>query len=134
MLDGRICVISGASRGLGRSVAELLASHGAALALCARGERELQVAADAIRRKHGREVVTAALDVRDIDAVRDFARTTERDLGAAYAVVNNAAVLGPVGRVDEVDLEEWKSALEVNVVGAVSMCSAFVPQMAEDTK
>jgi NAD(P)-dependent dehydrogenase (short-subunit alcohol dehydrogenase family) len=38
--------------------------------------------------------------------------------------------LGPVGRVDEVDLEEWKSALEVNVVGVVSMCSAFVPQMA----
>src|SRR5256885_16704241 len=122
MLDGRICIISGASRGLGRSVAELLASHGAALALCARGERELQVAADAIRRKHGCEVVTAALDVRDIDAVRDFARTTERDLGAAYAVVNNAAVLGPARRVARGELAGWERRPRGDAVGSLTSC------------
>ncbi len=129
-LGGRVLVVSGASRGLGRGITDLLAREGAALALCARGEPELQAAADDLRQQHGVEVVTAALDVRDAGAVRDFARGTERELGAVYGVVNNAAGLGPVGRVDEVDLGEWKRALEVNVVGVVNMCAAFVPQMA----
>jgi NAD(P)-dependent dehydrogenase (short-subunit alcohol dehydrogenase family) len=129
-LGGKACVVSGAGRGLGRGIADLVARHGAGLALCARGERELQTVADDLRRRHGVEVLTAALDVRDAGALRDFARATEREVGAAYGVVNNAAGLGPVGRVDDVDLEEWSHALEVNVVGVVNMCAAFVPQMA----
>jgi NAD(P)-dependent dehydrogenase (short-subunit alcohol dehydrogenase family) len=129
-LNGRVCIVTGASRGLGRGIAGLLAEQGAALALCARGERELETAADGLRRQHGVEVLTAALDVCDADAVRDFAHATEHAVGAAYAVVNNAAVLGPVGRIDEVDLEEWKRALEVNIVGVATICAAFVPQMA----
>jgi NAD(P)-dependent dehydrogenase (short-subunit alcohol dehydrogenase family) len=129
-LEGRACVVSGAGRGLGRGVADLLAQQGAALALCARGEHELHAAAEDIRRQHGVEVLTAGLDVRDAGAVHDFARATEREVGAVHGVVNNAAGLGPVGRVDEVDLEEWTRALEVNVVGVVNMCAAFAPQMA----
>jgi NAD(P)-dependent dehydrogenase (short-subunit alcohol dehydrogenase family) len=129
-LDGRVCVVSGGSRGLGRSIADLLAGQGAALALCARGERELQATAEELRREHGREVLAAALDVREASAVTDFARAAERQLGAAYALVNNAAVLGPVGAIDEIDLGEWARALEVNVVGVVNMCAAFAPQMA----
>ena len=129
-LGGRACVVSGAGRGLGRGIADVLARQGASLALCARGERELEAAADDLRREHGVEVVTAALDVRDAGAVRDFALATEREIGPVYGLVNNAAGLGPVGRVDEVDLEEWKRALEVNVVGVVNVCAAFVPQMA----
>jgi 3-oxoacyl-[acyl-carrier protein] reductase len=129
-LAGRVCVVSGASRGLGRAVSDLLAGHGATLALCARGEQGLQTAADDIRRKHGGTVLTAAVDVADKSAVEDFARTTEREVGAASAVVNNAAVLGPVGRIHEIDLDEWRRALDVNVVGVASMCAAFVPQMA----
>jgi 3-oxoacyl-[acyl-carrier protein] reductase len=129
-LTGRVCVVSGGSRGLGRSIADLLAGQGAALAVCARGERELQAAAEELRREHGREVFAAALDVRDERAVADFARATEQELGAAYALVNNAAVLGPVGAIDEIDLGEWARALEVNVVGVLNMCAAFAPHMA----
>jgi NAD(P)-dependent dehydrogenase (short-subunit alcohol dehydrogenase family) len=129
-LAGKVCVVSGGSRGLGRSIADLLAGQGAALAVCARGERELQAAADELRRRYGREVFAAALDVRDETAVAEFARAAERELGAAYALVNNAAVLGPVGGLHEIDLAEWTRALEVNVVGVVNMCAAFAPQMA----
>jgi NAD(P)-dependent dehydrogenase (short-subunit alcohol dehydrogenase family) len=130
-LAGKACVVTGASRGLGRAIADLLAGQGAALALCARGEKDLQVAADDIRGKHAGPVLTAALDVRDFAAVEDFARATEREIGSASALVNNAAVLGPVGRIDEIDLEEWRWALDVNVVGVASVCAAFVPQIAE---
>jgi NAD(P)-dependent dehydrogenase (short-subunit alcohol dehydrogenase family) len=130
LVGGRACVVSGAGRGLGRGIADLFARQGAALALCARGERELQTAADDLRRQHGVEILTAALDVRDAAAVRDFARATEREIGAAYGLVNNAAALGPVGRIDEVDLGDWKRAFEANVVGVANMCAAFAPQMA----
>jgi NAD(P)-dependent dehydrogenase (short-subunit alcohol dehydrogenase family) len=129
-LDGKVCVVSGGSRGLGRSIADLLAGQGAALALCARGARELRAAAEALRREHGREVFASELDVRDARAVAEFASAAERELGAAHAVVNNAAVLGPVGAIGEIDLGEWTRALEVNVGGVVNMCAAFASQMA----
>lgn len=129
-LAGKVCVVSGGSRGLGRSVAHLLAGQGAAIAICARGERELRTAAEELRRDHGREVFAGALDVRDARAVAEFADATERELGASFALINNAAVLGPVGAIDEIDLDEWTRALEINVAGVVNMCAAFAPQMA----
>jgi NAD(P)-dependent dehydrogenase (short-subunit alcohol dehydrogenase family) len=45
--------------------------------------------------------------------------------------VNNAAVLGPVGRIDTIDLDAWRQAIEVNVVGVANLCAVFAPQMAE---
>jgi NAD(P)-dependent dehydrogenase (short-subunit alcohol dehydrogenase family) len=129
-LAGRACVVTGASRGLGRAIADLLADSGAALAICARGEHDLQKAAGDLRRKHDATVFEAALDVRDTAAVEDFARASEREIGVPSALVNNAAVLGPVGRIDEIDLEEWRRALDVNLFGVASVCAAFVPRMA----
>jgi 3-oxoacyl-[acyl-carrier protein] reductase len=123
--------VSGASRGLGRGIAHLLAAEGASLALCARGERQLRAAADEIRQKYDTPVLVAALDVRDADGVRDFAEHSRRELGPAYALVNNAAVLGPVGRIDAVDLDEWQRALEINVAGVANLCAAFAPQMVD---
>jgi NAD(P)-dependent dehydrogenase (short-subunit alcohol dehydrogenase family) len=123
--------VSGASRGLGRGIAHVLAAEGASLALCARGERQLQAAADEIHEKHDIPVLVAALDVRDPGAVRDFAQESRRVLGPAYALINNAAVLGPVGRIDAVDLDEWQRAFEINVGGVANLCAAFAPQMAD---
>jgi NAD(P)-dependent dehydrogenase (short-subunit alcohol dehydrogenase family) len=130
-LRGRVCVVTGASRGLGRAIAELLAAEGMSLALCARGERQLRVAADDLRGKYGMPVFKAALDVRAAGAVREFAEDSRRVLGPAYALVNNAAVLGPVGRIDTVDLEAWRQAIEVNVAGVANLSAAFAPQMAD---
>jgi NAD(P)-dependent dehydrogenase (short-subunit alcohol dehydrogenase family) len=130
-LRGRVCVVTGASRGLGRAIAELLAAEGMSLALCARGERQLHAAAETIREKYGIPVFKAALDVRAAAAVHEFAEDSRRVLGPAYALVNNAAVLGPVGRIDTVDLEAWRQAIEVNVAGVANLSAAFAPQMTD---
>ena len=74
-------------------------------------------------------VVARALDVVDAGAVADFAAAVERTLGPAYAVVNNAAVLGPVGPVGTVDLGAWRDALVTDVFGTVSVTAAFVGQL-----
>jgi NAD(P)-dependent dehydrogenase (short-subunit alcohol dehydrogenase family) len=126
-----VCIVSGASRGLGRAIAHLLAGEGMSLALCARGEDQLEMTADEIRRKYDVPVLATPLDVRDPAAVRNFARESRRVLGLAHGLVNNAAVLGPVGRIDEIDLDEWRQALEINVAGVANLCAAFAPQMAD---
>jgi 3-oxoacyl-[acyl-carrier protein] reductase len=130
-LRGRVCVVTGASRGLGRGIAQLLAAEGASLAVCARGEVELHATADELREKYGVSVFAAALDVRSTEAVRAFAADTRRSLGPVHALVNNAAVLGPVGRIDTLDLDAWRHALEINVAGVANLCAALAPQMAE---
>jgi NAD(P)-dependent dehydrogenase (short-subunit alcohol dehydrogenase family) len=130
-LSSRVCVVGGASRGLGRGIARLLAAEGASLALCARGERQLEASAHEIRGEYDVPVFAAALDVSSAEAVRDFADGSRSALGLAHALVNNAAVLGPVGGIDTVDLEEWHRTLGINVGGVVNLCAAFAPQMLE---
>lgn len=124
-----VCVISGASRGLGRTIAEHLATTRSSLALCARGADDLASFADELRSAHDVEVFARAVDVADCDAVAEFAQLTEEHLGPADALINNAGQLGPVGRIDTVSLSDWKTAFDTNVMGVVHMTSSFVPQM-----
>jgi NAD(P)-dependent dehydrogenase (short-subunit alcohol dehydrogenase family) len=129
-LVGKTCVVTGASRGFGRAVADHLARRGATLALCARTNGDLEATATALR-SHGGSVVTASADVSDEEAVRRFAATVATQVGAVHALVNNAGILGPVGRVDQLDLSGWQRALLVNTLGVVHSVAAFAPLMAE---
>ncbi len=128
-LEGRVCVVTGASRGIGASIAAHFAARGASLVLCARGGAELARTADMLRERHGCEVVAEAVDVTDAAALERLAAIAEKQLGPPYALVNNAGALGPIGRIDEVDLAEWRHALDVNVVGVAHAYHAFVPRM-----
>jgi 3-oxoacyl-[acyl-carrier protein] reductase len=128
-LAGKTCVVTGASRGLGRAIAEFVASQGATLALCARTAADLDATAAALRDTWGADVITRALDVRDEKALRAFAATVAAEAPPVHALVNNAGVLGPVGRVDTVPLAEWQDAFAVNVVGVVAATAVFVPLM-----
>jgi NAD(P)-dependent dehydrogenase (short-subunit alcohol dehydrogenase family) len=127
---GGVCIVTGASRGLGAAIAEHLAAQGgASLALCARGADELEAVAASIRDAHGTEVLTAAVDVADEAAVRRFADAVAQWARPVRAVINNAGMLGPVGRLDTLDLGGWRTAFSVNVVGVVHVTAAFVPLM-----
>jgi len=129
-LSGHTCVVSGASRGLGLAIAEHLASRDADLALCARTASELDAAAAAIRSRCGVRVLPMVADVADELAVASFARTVEAEFGSVFAVINNAGILGPVGSIHEVALNDWRAALSINVLGVAHMIAAFVPLMA----
>jgi NAD(P)-dependent dehydrogenase (short-subunit alcohol dehydrogenase family) len=127
--DGRVCVVTGASRGLGRAIARHLGSNGWSLALCARGLDALTATASEIERDFSVPVVAERVDVADGAAVVGFADAVQSSLGPAYALVNNAGVLGPVGGIDAVDVSAWHDALDVNLLGVMHMMRAFVPQM-----
>lgn len=126
----RPVVITGASRGFGAALTRHFAGLGHDVAVCARNASSLESLASELRDDLGVAVVTAPLDVTDAVAVGAFAALVAGELGPSCAVVNNAGILGPVGPVDQIDITAWRRALEVNVVGTVTVTAAFVPQLA----
>ena len=124
----RACVITGAGRGLGRALAVHVAGIGYEVAMCSRTAAELDDAVAEVQRAGGR-ASGHIVDVSDPGAVADFAARVDREHGPVWAVVNNAAVLGPVGPIDAVDVEHWMQAVTVDVGGVVAVTRAFVPQM-----
>lgn len=122
-LGGRVAIVTGASRGLGLEIARAYAAAGASLLLTARDEAALHEAASSI----DGEVAVEPGDVsRPEDAERVVAAALER-FGSLQILVNNAGVYGPKGLLEDVDWEEWRRAVEINLYGSVLMCRAAVP-------
>lgn len=142
-LEGRVAVITGAARGLGRSHALTFAGEGADLALldvCGDGagspyamstRKQLETTAIECRRL-GSRVVTAAADVRDAAAVEAAVGEARAELDHVDVLVNNAGVLGPGGCfAHELDEAQWNLVLDVNLSGAWRCAKAVLPHMLE---
>ncbi|MGO9876938.1 MAG: SDR family NAD(P)-dependent oxidoreductase [Acidimicrobiia bacterium] len=127
--QARPVVVTGASRGLGAALARHFAQLGHDVAVCARTPTDLQQLAAELHDAHSVAVVAEPVDVIDEAGIRTFAARVADELGPCCAVVNNAGILGPVGPLDQLDLKAWRHALEVNVIGAVTVTAAFLPQM-----
>jgi len=114
-LDGMTAVVTGAARGLGRSVAYGFAKEGASLHIC-----------DRIEMPEIEGATNYTLDLRDRDASRDFAEEVARKAGRVDILVNNAAVLHytPIGGVSD---EEWDDIIAVNLTAPFVLCRAFLP-------
>ena len=127
-LRGRVALVAAASQGLGRAAAEALAAEGARIALCARDEKRLRSAADAIRRKHKVEVVARAFDVTHAGLVHAFVGSVVKKFGRLDICVTNAGG-PPAGGFLSHSLEAWKKAVELNFLSVVSFCQAVIPHM-----
>jgi NAD(P)-dependent dehydrogenase (short-subunit alcohol dehydrogenase family) len=128
VLDGQVAIVSGAGRGIGLAIAKTLAEAGAAVALVARTEADITLAASTIQRAGGRAMPFAA-DVTHITDIREVVDRTERDLGPVTLLVNNAGTPGPVGPDWEIDAAEWWRCVEVSVHGAFVCSQAVLPRM-----
>ena len=131
-LDGERIIVTGASRGLGRSMAERFSEEGARVVLTARDEEQLEaVAADLPG-----ETLVAPADVRDADEVKQVVERTKESFGGIDTLVNNAGVsiLGMQdGRKEltEVTEDEWDTVLEVNLKGVFLFTREVLPHMYE---
>lgn len=114
----RVIVVTGASAGVGRAIAQEFAKRGERLGLIARGEEKLMATAEEIRRLGG-EAFYVCADVSDENALEEAASKIEKTLGEIDIWVNNAMVT-MLGRVDEVSGEEIKRVMEVNYLGSVN--------------
>ena len=126
-LQGRVAVITGASKGLGKQMAESLAAEGAVVALVARNKELLDGVAAGIGQQGGKAEVIVA-DVTDESAVSDVARQVSERLGVCDILINNAGINNRKS-VDEFTLKEWNEIVAVNLTAPFLMCRAFVPEM-----
>lgn len=116
-LQGKVAIITGASSGIGRATALLLAEHGAAVVLGARRLSPLQALADRIESSGGRACALAG-DVRDDGYAQALVRQAQQAYGGLDIAFNNAGTLGPIGPTSEVSLEDWRDALDTNLTSA----------------
>ena len=119
-LQDRIAVITGASTGIGRSIAAAFAAEGAKTVLASRNREKLAAAAHEIQRTSG-QVLVIQTDVMSEDEVIDLFRQTLDKFGRVDILVNNAG-LSQGGPPDELSLELWQRVLGVNLTGAF-LCS-----------
>ncbi len=126
-LAGRVAVVTGASSGMGRASALLLASRGAKVALLARRKTHLDEVAAEIKRMGG-EALAIATDVTDQVSVDAAAATVLREFGNADLVFNNAGLMLP-GAIGQQPAKEWETQIDLNVTGAMRVVQAFIPQL-----
>ncbi|WP_298929518.1 SDR family oxidoreductase [uncultured Ramlibacter sp.] len=126
-LTGRVAVITGASSGMGRASALLLASRGARVALLARRQSALNDVAAEIRRAGG-SALPLVTDVTDAESVKAAAAAVHSELGSADLLFNNAGLMLP-GAIESQPFAEWQQQIDLNITGAMRVIHAFLPQL-----
>lgn len=126
-LEGRVALVTGASKGLGKAIATALAGAGAKLALVARTEKDVETAAQALRAS-GADVEGFAADVAGEASVEQLKTDVAARFGKVHILVNNAGI-NIRHSLTEFTLEEWRRVIDTNLTGVFLMCRAFVPQM-----
>jgi 3-oxoacyl-[acyl-carrier protein] reductase len=127
-LKGKTALVTAASKGMGRACAMTFAAEGARVVMCARTERDLQTAAEDIRRRTGAEVLAVAADVTRAGDVTAVVRAARDAFGAVDILVANCGG-PPRGGLDEVTDEQWYGAFEVSLLSVVRLIREVVPDM-----
>jgi 3-oxoacyl-[acyl-carrier protein] reductase len=130
-LVGRNILITGASQGLGKALAQAYVAAGAQVVLCARNAETLaatraEIAAGATAQQR---VLALPCDVANEAQVQHLVEYALQELGAIHVLVNNAGVYGPFGAIETVDWHEWMQALEINLYGAILPTRALLPHL-----
>lgn len=129
-LSGKIAVVTGASRGVGRRIAVRLGAHGAAVALIARTESALAETAAEIASKGGKSITLPAdLSKADPALVSTLKARIDAELGTPTILVNAAGIFGPIALLKDTDPAAWLETIAINALSPYLMCRAFVNGM-----
>jgi NAD(P)-dependent dehydrogenase (short-subunit alcohol dehydrogenase family) len=127
-MDGKTALVTGAGRGIGRAIALGLARSGARLALVARSRDELEQAAGQVQELGGKALVIVA-DVGSPGQLAAAAGRARGELGDVDVLINNAAVVTPMGASAGIDPAQWAAAIGVNVVAVANLSFLLLPAM-----
>jgi 3-oxoacyl-[acyl-carrier protein] reductase len=128
-LKGKIALITGAGKGIGRAVAIALANEGANVGLIARTEKDLQSVAEEVK-AIGVKAAIATADVSDIQSVNTAVESIQKELGNIDILINNAGTAA-FGKFLELEPAEWENQVKVNLFGVYYVTRAVLPQMIE---
>ena len=123
-LEGKVAVVTGGNRGIGRGIAEALAREGATVALTSRNAKAAEQAA----REIGGSTLGLPCDVRSYESVQHLFGEVERRAGGTDILVNNAGI-GLFAAVAETAPDDWRAVIETNLNGPFYCCREAIPQM-----
>ncbi len=128
-LQGKIALVTGAGKGIGKAIALALANEGVQVGLLARTDKDLQAVAKEIEAAGGK-AATATADVSDLQSVNKAINSIQEQLGNIDILLNNAGT-GKFGKFLELEPEEWENQVRVNLFGVYYVTRAVLPQMIE---
>ena len=123
----KICLVTGATRGIGRAIAKMLLEEGAQVAICGRDQSAVEQAVSLLHAETGGKVAGKAADVRNHEEVAGLFRFVDTHFGGVDVLVNNAGV-GVFSSVSDLTVEQWKSTLETNLSGVFYCCREAFPR------
>lgn len=129
-LSGKVAIVTGAGRGIGKAIAQAYAAEGAAVCCAARSVAEIDESARQIVASGGRALAVAT-DVTQFAAVQHMVRMTVETFGGLDVMVINAGVSGAERPIEESDPEAWRLTLEINLLGAYHCARAAIPALKE---
>jgi 3-oxoacyl-[acyl-carrier protein] reductase len=128
ILSGKVAIVTGSGRGIGKAIASAYAREGAAIVVTARTKIEIEATAAEIASAGGR-VLALPTDVSRIEDVQQMVNRTLATFGQVDILVNNAGIPGPKGLITEVSESDWNQTLAINLTGAFLCCRTVVPSM-----
>jgi len=129
-LQGKVAIINGGSKGIGKSSAVFLAEEGAEVGICARNQEGMDAAAKEIRNKTGKEIFTIPADTTKETDAQNFAQKCIEHFGHVDILINCAGG-SPGGTIDQITEADWMSSLNLKFMGYVRCTTAIVSHMRE---
>ncbi|MDG2486075.1 MAG: SDR family oxidoreductase [Roseibacillus sp.] len=127
-LRGRTALVTGGSKGLGKAIADGLASAGASVVLASRHGDEAKSAAAEIAADHGGKALGLEADITAPEQIESMIASTTRSFGSLDILVNSAGI-NTRGAIDDITLEQFEELMKINVTGTWLCCKAAIPLM-----
>ncbi len=127
-LQGKVVLITGASKGIGKAIALAFAEEGARLALCARDERELKLVTDEIQIHTKADIIAIKANTMKLNDIRRFVNATVKKFNHIDILVNNAGG-AHIGGIFQTTDEEWEYHIQFKLMGYIRMAREVIPHM-----
>ena len=129
-LKDKVAIVGGASKGLGRASAQVLAEEGAKVTICSRTSTDLEQTAKEIRESTGAEVLTYAADLDELSSITGLIKATVSEFGALDILINNSGG-PPLARSADATEEQWETAVQRSLIFFGRMCRESLPHLKE---
>ena len=129
-LKDKVAIVGGASKGLGRASAQVLAEEGAKVTICSRTSTDLEQAAKEIRESTGAEVLTYAADLDELSSITGLIKATVSEFGALDILINHSGG-PPLARSADATEEQWETAVQRSLIFFGRMCRESLPHLKE---
>ena len=128
-LKGKVVLVTGASKGIGKAIAASFAAEGAKVAIAARSSADLGKAADEIAKSTGAEVMSVAADSTKAEDIIRMTNEVVKRFGTVHVLVNNAGGVGAFAPFEKLTDDDWLQILNFNLLSAVRAIRAVLPHM-----